>query len=173
MSRHDLLIQMREDVGLRQSQAAALIGIPASRLCAYEGRRAEPVGASGVKPTAKAIAAFYGVSVDFLWPEEARGLAAYASYAPDAPLSPLELLEMAEWRQALDAALALLPPRELRIIRWRFGLDGHRLTLSAVGKCLGLSTERVRCIEATALRRLRHPHGPVGRYWLDVRKAGG
>ena len=51
-----------------------------------------------------------------------------------------------------------LPPREVRILQLRYGLvDGETYTLEEVGKKLGVTRERVRQIEAMALRKLRHP----------------
>jgi RNA polymerase primary sigma factor len=49
-----------------------------------------------------------------------------------------------------------LPPREARILQLRYGLlDGQILTLNEVGRKMGVTRERVRQIEAQALRRLR------------------
>jgi RNA polymerase primary sigma factor len=51
-----------------------------------------------------------------------------------------------------------LPPREVRILQLRYGLtDGRAHTLEEVGRKLGVTRERVRQIEAEALKRLRHP----------------
>ena len=51
-----------------------------------------------------------------------------------------------------------LTPRERRVLQLRFGLiDGHQRTLDEVGKRIGVTRERIRQIEATALRKLRHP----------------
>jgi len=62
-------------------------------------------------------------------------------------------------RQDLDDVLAVLPAREVRILHLRFGLvDGKRHTLQKVGNKMGVSRERVRQIESTALRRLHHPN---------------
>ena len=55
-------------------------------------------------------------------------------------------------------ALSTLRDREARIIRLRFGLDGARkYTLEEVGREFGVTRERIRQIEAKALRKLRHP----------------
>ena len=60
--------------------------------------------------------------------------------------------------EQLEEALASLTPREAEVIRLRFGLDGGRdYTLEEVGQKIGLTRERVRQIQAEALRRLRHP----------------
>ncbi len=51
-----------------------------------------------------------------------------------------------------------LPPREVRILQLRYGLtDGRAYTLEEAGRKLGVTRERVRQIEAQALKRLRHP----------------
>ena len=59
---------------------------------------------------------------------------------------------------ALRAAVATLPPRARAVIALRYGLDdGQHRTLEEVGGIFGVSRERVRQIEAEALRKLRHP----------------
>jgi len=61
-------------------------------------------------------------------------------------------------RDHIEEALATLNPREVRILRMRFGLqNGQSYTLEEVGKKFGLTRERIRQIEGQALRRLRHP----------------
>jgi RNA polymerase primary sigma factor len=61
-------------------------------------------------------------------------------------------------RQQLETVLSVLPPREVRILKLRFGIpDGRRHTLQEVGKKMGVTRERVRQIEAKALSRLRSP----------------
>ena len=54
--------------------------------------------------------------------------------------------------------LTSLSPREGRVLQLRFGLkDGKSHTLEEVGKKFGVTRERIRQIEAKALRKLRHP----------------
>ena len=61
-------------------------------------------------------------------------------------------------REALDRQLASLPPKDAEVLRMRFGLDdGDDRTLEEVGQAYGVTRERIRQIEAKALRRLRHP----------------
>lgn len=61
-------------------------------------------------------------------------------------------------REHLEEMLDTLPPREARILQLRYGLsDGKILTLNEVGRKMGVTRERVRQIEAQALRRLRSP----------------
>ncbi|HUF39082.1 MAG TPA: sigma-70 family RNA polymerase sigma factor [Anaerolineales bacterium] len=61
-------------------------------------------------------------------------------------------------KEHLDSVLDTLPPREVRVLQLRYGLiDGKTCTLEEVGRKMGVTRERVRQIEAQALRRLRHP----------------
>jgi RNA polymerase primary sigma factor len=71
--------------------------------------------------------------------------------------------------ELLQAIQGLGDEREIRIIMLRYGLDdGQQRTLEQVGQQLGITRERVRQIEAVALRRLRHPHLGAGlRAYLD------
>ncbi len=61
-------------------------------------------------------------------------------------------------QEQLRGVLATLPPREQEVLKMRFGLDdGYSLTLEEVGLYFNVTRERIRQIEAKALRRLRHP----------------
>ncbi len=61
-------------------------------------------------------------------------------------------------KEHLGSVLDTLPPREVRVLQLRYGLiDGKTCTLEEVGRKMGVTRERVRQIEAQALRRLRHP----------------
>lgn len=61
-------------------------------------------------------------------------------------------------REQLDEMLGDLTDREKEVIRLRFGIeDGHAHTLEEVGRRFGVTRERIRQIEAKALRKLRHP----------------
>jgi len=61
-------------------------------------------------------------------------------------------------QEQLDDVLKTLPPREQEVLKMRFGLeDGYSLTLEEVGLYFNVTRERIRQIEAKALRRLRHP----------------
>jgi RNA polymerase primary sigma factor len=61
-------------------------------------------------------------------------------------------------KETIDWALDTLTPRQARILRLRCGLaDGREYTLEEVGQKFGLTRERIRQIEAEALRKLRHP----------------
>jgi RNA polymerase primary sigma factor len=76
---------------------------------------------------------------------------------PDAP-APDDTAVQNLLREHLHDALDQLPPREARILQLRYGLiDGQIHTLNEVGQKMGVTRERVRQIEAQALRRLRTP----------------
>jgi len=61
-------------------------------------------------------------------------------------------------QEQLEDVLETLPPREQEVLKMRFGLeDGYSLTLEEVGLYFNVTRERIRQIEAKALRRLRHP----------------
>jgi RNA polymerase primary sigma factor len=75
----------------------------------------------------------------------------------DAP-SPSELAAYTLLREQLEEIIATLTPREAKVLRLRFGLeDGKARTLEEVGKEFQVTRERIRQIEAKALRKLRHP----------------
>jgi len=62
-------------------------------------------------------------------------------------------------REQIEEVLQKLPERERKIIQLRYGLkDGRYRTLEEVGVEFGITRERIRQIEAVALRKLRHPH---------------
>ena len=73
-------------------------------------------------------------------------------------VAPLEAASEAMFRNEVEDILATLRPRERRVVQLRFGLvDDEPRTLEEVGRRMGLTRERIRQIEATALRKLRHP----------------
>ncbi len=72
--------------------------------------------------------------------------------------APVELATQKLLQEQVDSVLASLTNRERRVLQLRFGLDdGHPRTLEEVGKEFGVTRERIRQIEAKALRKLRHP----------------
>ena len=75
----------------------------------------------------------------------------------DAP-APAEAASFALMKEQLMEVLDTLTPREEKVLRLRFGLDdGRQRTLEEVGKEFNVTRERIRQIEAKALRKLRHP----------------
>lgn len=74
-------------------------------------------------------------------------------------LAPAEAASFTLLKEQLEDVLGTLTTREKRVLRLRFGLDdGRARTLEEVGQVFGVTRERIRQIEAKALRKLRHPN---------------
>ncbi|NLM00874.1 MAG: RNA polymerase sigma factor RpoD [Treponema sp.] len=73
-------------------------------------------------------------------------------------------------QEQVRSVLSTLPPREQEVLKMRFGLDdGYSLTLEEVGLYFNVTRERIRQIEAKALRRLRHPRRSSSlRDYIDI-----
>jgi RNA polymerase primary sigma factor len=72
--------------------------------------------------------------------------------------SPESAMVMADLRKRTFEMLRTLSPREDKILGMRYGLeDGMEMTLEEIGTAFGVTRERIRQIEAKALRKLRHP----------------
>jgi RNA polymerase primary sigma factor len=76
----------------------------------------------------------------------------------DKVLGPVDAASRQLLKEQIKAALGVLSEREREVLEMRFGLsDGQDHTLEEVGKHFGVTRERIRQIEAKALRKLRHP----------------
>ena len=76
----------------------------------------------------------------------------------DEALAPADAASISLLKEQLSEVLKTLTPREEKVLRLRFGLDdGNPKTLEEVGKEFNVTRERIRQIEAKALRKLRHP----------------
>lgn len=76
----------------------------------------------------------------------------------DSQLSPVDQASKQLLKDHLDEVLHTLSDREARVLKLRFGLEGNKqMTLEEVGKVFGVTRERIRQIEAKALRKLKHP----------------
>lgn len=80
-------------------------------------------------------------------------------FIPDeTQLSPVDQASKQLLKNHLDEVLSTLSDREARVLKLRFGLEGTKqMTLEEVGKVFGVTRERIRQIEAKALRKLKHP----------------
>ncbi len=85
-------------------------------------------------------------------------------------LSPVEAATIEGLREAMQSVLSSLTAREAKVLRMRFGIDMNTdHTLEEVGKQFDVTRERIRQIEAKALRKLRHPTRSDGlRSFLDA-----
>ena len=73
-------------------------------------------------------------------------------------LAPADAASRKMLKEQMDDVLSTLSDRERQVLAMRFGLeDGRTRTLEEVGKAFGVTRERIRQIEAKALRKLRHP----------------
>ena len=82
-----------------------------------------------------------------------------ADFLPDdEAASPSAQADVELLKRAISAALDSLDQREANVLRMRYGLDGYRAhTLEEVGLAFNVTRERIRQIEAKALRKLKHP----------------
>ena len=73
-------------------------------------------------------------------------------------VSPSEAVINLDLKEQTESVLKTLTPREEKVIKMRFGVgDGSEHTLEEVGQNFAVTRERIRQIEAKALRKLRHP----------------
>ena len=76
----------------------------------------------------------------------------------DESLSPMDLATHSFLKEQISRVLDTLTPRENRVLRLRFGIDdGRSRTLEEIGREFKVTRERIRQIEAKALRKMRHP----------------
>jgi RNA polymerase primary sigma factor len=78
--------------------------------------------------------------------------------ADESQVTPYDATANRMLKEDIEKVLGTLTDREARVIRMRFGLNSSRpMTLEEVGKKFGVTRERIRQIEAKALRKLKHP----------------
>jgi RNA polymerase primary sigma factor len=76
----------------------------------------------------------------------------------DRQISPYDATSQQMLRENIEEVLQALTDREARVLKMRFGLEGKKMmTLEEVGQQFGVTRERIRQIEAKALRKLKHP----------------
>lgn len=81
-----------------------------------------------------------------------------ADFIPDEKISLESDVELVLLKEQIEKILETLTQRERNVLKLRYGLeDGHNRTLEEVGKIFNVTRERIRQIEAKALRKLRHP----------------
>lgn len=171
-----LVREWRLEQQLTQAEAGMLVGLGPSAWSAIECMNFKV----GSYPAAEKIADAIGCSVDEIYPPELKSrhvgrvrvktvelehatLVALERQTKRLTMNPAEMAEEAEDRDEmkdrLRQVLDTLPRREREIIELRYDLngDGHTYTLKEVGKIFGITRERVRMIEAKAIRKLQDP----------------
>ncbi len=129
---------------------------------------AEAMGISAGKVRRTLEASMHPLSLEMPVGQEGEGR--MGDFIEDDRIStPSEAAAAAMLREQIEEVLLKLPERERKIIQLRYGLkDGRYRTLEEVGVEFGITRERIRQIEAVALRKLRHPHlGKKLRGYLD------
>ena len=172
--RNARLLRAIEKAGHQPGQIFAReVGISYTvHLLPYLNLKRTPFDENGdLRPCAEMLCVFLNRMPDELWSEEQRyplltnaaeiELSAASVHellaSPSDCADPLSLLEKKQTAQAIDALLDRLTPREAEVLRLRHGIDGEPMNLEEMAKAKGCSRERIRQIEAKALRKLRAP----------------
>ena len=169
------LVAGRKALGLTQTEFARLTGINVAKLSGIENLRILP--SFDIKDT---MASALGFTTDYLFPESLlKAIDAGVFSKRHRALEEVEIVALTEARldqlaytdddmlesidrsilkEQINEVLNRLTPREQRVIDIRFGLtDGDSHTLRETGVKFNVTQERIRQIEAKALRKLRHP----------------
>lgn len=170
--RNNRLKQRRLDLGLTARQLAERAGVSYTSYVALEGLKLAPKRLNGTwSKLATKLAEFYFVESDELFPPVVcaveKPVAIRRMDGPDiaelcmgkVPVGALpgEASEAAEQSNAVTDALQTLRPRHRDVLERRFGIGREEQTLEEISEDWGVGRERVRQIEAKALRLLRHP----------------
>jgi RNA polymerase primary sigma factor len=129
---------------------------------------ADSLGITAGKVRRTLEASMHPLSLEMPVGQEGEG--AMGDFIEDDRLAtPAEAAAQTMLREQIEEVLSCLPERERKIIQLRYGLkDGKYRTLEEVGVEFGITRERIRQIEAVALRKLRHPYlGKKLRGYLD------
>ena len=172
--RNARLLRAIEKAGHQPGQIFAReVGISYTcHLLPYLNLKRTPFDENGdLRPCAEMLCVFLNRLPDELWSEEQRyplvtnaaeiELSAASVHellaSPSDCADPLSLLEKKQAAEAVDALLDTLTPREAEVLRLRHGIDGDAMNLEEMANAMGCSRERIRQIEAKALRKLRAP----------------
>jgi len=156
----------RKEIGLSQIEMAQCIGVSRTAYQRYECGSLSCKKKNGqLTSTARAIASFFGIDSDEIFGEVSNKTEVYeatllhSEYSRAASAVVADAYDNVELRIYIDEALGLLSERDERILRMRFGLVNEKvvkkMTVDEVANILGVRKERVRPLEAKAIRRLR------------------
>ena len=152
--------------GWTRKEAAAVCGVALHTLFDWLSFKAYPREAKALE-----VAVVLGVSDEILFPTEIRGFRITKQPEPVSfgreealalgvlsEVNPERVALQGSLQDAIDEAMQGLSERQQVVLRMRFGLDGEKArTLAELGRIFGVGRERIRQIEAKALRMLRHP----------------
>ena len=182
--KNNLLLTAIEEAGYKSvAEFSRDIGLTAQEISAFVALRKAPINESGEFCfNAKKIMEALGAAPSDLWTTEQLNMKLKRNTTQDlfsAPTiqailggnvaqlegsvyeeaeKPEEVLDKKELKAELEKILGTLTPRQAKVIQLRFGLNGcGEHTLEEVGNMLNIGKERVRQIEAKALRNMRHP----------------
>ena len=167
--RNNNILNLIEAKGVAGYVAAKEADISYSVLSGYINMSESPLNPKGVvKETAQKLCSYFGKCVDEVWsleqltPIESNIRELEFSYHELTRLEnisdPMLSIESDQLKEVIDFTLdTKLTPRESKVLKLRFGFEGDPLSLEQVGDIIEVSRERVRQIEAKALRKLRHP----------------
>ena len=148
---------------------ASAVGISYQQLLGYVNLTRAPVDENEeLRPCAEKLMIFFNCMTSDLWSEEQmipleKNSAEIEMFADDVRNllesreypDPAAIIEQQEEIRDLDKLLEILTPRESLVLKLRNGIEGNPMTLSEVGKEMNVCAQRVRHIEATALRKIR------------------
>lgn len=159
--------EARKQLGYTQKDIADIIGIPQATISAVERWHVT------ARETMEDIACLLNLSIHDLIPEgvsrqELKRLKSFELIVDVQSLEEIEapavvgLLEnkvnSEELARVLREQLAQLHPRQRKVLELRYGLnDGKQYTMEETAQLFGVTRERIRQVEAVALRKLRHP----------------
>jgi RNA polymerase primary sigma factor len=182
--KNNLLLTAIEQAGYKSAaEFARAIGLTDQEVSALVALRKAPINQDGeFSPNVKRIMEALGAAPSDLWTTEQLNMKLKRNTKEDffsAPTiqailggnvaqlegsvyeeseKPEEVLNKKELKAELEKVLGTLTPRETKVLQLRFGLDGcGEHTLEEIGDMLDIGKERVRQIEAKALRKMRDP----------------
>ena len=167
------------ECGVNKTEFGELLNLKTSPFRHFKGEHGwqdrNDFGTLIYRKTPLKIAAYYKVLPEEIFPESLYSLSLPASVErfyssieilpllaasniADSSQSPENVLILSEAKETLEKILSTLPLRQRLILKMRFGFeDGSEHTLEEVGQSFQVGSERIRQIEAKALRNLRHP----------------